>query len=174
MVDTNDEWITTRTGIRERRILKGARGTSYMGAEAVRQLLEKTNTDPSEIELVICATVTADMPFPDTANLIADATGIKSAFCFDLSAACSGFLYALTTGVRFIESGAHQKVLVVGADKMSSIVDYTDRTTCVLFGDGAGAVLLEASEEETAIIDAQLYSCTKRQEDRCIPPLSKR
>lgn len=156
MVDTNDEWIRTRTGIQERHILKGeGKGTSVMGIEAVKELLEKTNTDPLDIELVICATVTPDMPFPDTANLIADATGIKNAFCYDISAACSGFLYALTTGAKFIESGTHKKVLVVGADKMSSIIDYTDRATCVIFGDGAGAVLLEPSEDENGIIDSQ-------------------
>ncbi len=154
MVDTNDEWIRTRTGIRERHILKGEKGTSLMGIEAVKGLLEKTNTDPAEIELVICATVTPDMPFPDTANLIADATGIKNAFCYDISAACSGFLYALTTGAKFIESGSHKKVLVIGADKMSSIIDYTDRSTCVIFGDGAGAVLLEPSEDENGVIDS--------------------
>jgi len=159
MVDTNDEWIRSRTGISERRILKGeGRGTSVMGIEAVKGLLEKTDTDPAEIELVICATVTADMQFPDTANIIADEVGIKNAFCYDINAACSGFLYALTTGARFIEAGAHKKVIVIGADKMSSIVDYTDRTTCVIFGDGAGAVLLEAAEEEEGIMDALLKS----------------
>jgi len=118
-----------------------------MGIEAVRGLLQKTNTDPSEIELVICATVTPDMLFPDTANIIAHAVGIKDAYCFDVSAACSGFLYALTTGAQFIASGMHKKVIVVGTDKMSSIVDYTDRTTCIIFGDGAGAVMLEPSED---------------------------
>lgn len=159
MVDTTDEWITDRTGIKERRILKGeALGTSVMGIEAVKGLLEKTNTDPADIELVICATVTPDMLFPDTANLIADAVGIKNAFCFDIGAACSGFLYALTTGAKFVESGMHKKVLVVGADKMSSIVDYTDRTTCVLFGDGAGAVLLEPNTEGLGILDYQHHS----------------
>ena len=159
MVDTNDEWIRTRTGIHERRILKGeGRGTSVMGIEAVRGLLEKTNTDPSEIELVICATVTADMQFPDTANIIADEVGIKNAFCYDLNAACSGFLYALTTASRFIEAGAHKKVIVVGADKMSSIVDYTDRATCIIFGDGAGAVLLEPDTSGNGMIDSLLKS----------------
>lgn len=155
LVDTSDDWITSRTGIKERRILKGEeQGTSVIGIGAVRQLLEKTNTDPSEIELVICATVTPDMPFPDTANIIADAVGIKNAFCYDISAACSGFLYALTTGAKFIESGSHKKVIVIGADKMSSIIDYTDRTTCVIFGDGGGAVLLEATEGDNGIIDS--------------------
>jgi len=155
MVDTNDEWITTRTGIKERHILKGeGKGTSVMAIEAVKKLLEKTNTEPAEIELVIVATVTPDMPFPDTANLTADAVGIKNAFCFDIHAACSGFLYALTTGARYIESGAHEKVLVIGADKMSSIIDYTDRTTCVIFGDGAGAVLLEPDAEGYGVLDS--------------------
>ena len=147
MVDTSDEWITTRTGIEERHILKGQdQGTSVMGIAAVKGLLEKTNTDPSEVELVICATVTPDMLFPDTANIIAHGVGIKNAYCFDVSAACSGFIYALTTGAQFIASGMHKKVIVVGADKMSSIVDYSDRTTCILFGDGAGAVMLEPSD----------------------------
>ncbi|MEY2905321.1 MAG: hypothetical protein RJA52_1337 [Bacteroidota bacterium] len=159
MVDTSDEWITTRTGIKERRILKGeGLGTSIIGIKSVEGLLEKTGTDPLEIELVICATVTPDMHFPDTANLIAHATGMKNAFCFDISAACSGFLYALTTGAKFIEAGTHKKVIVIGADKMSSIVDYTDRTTCVIFGDGGGAVLLEQSKDENGIIDSVLKS----------------
>lgn len=159
LVETSDEWITDRTGIKERHILKGeGQGTSVMGIEAVKGLLEKTNTDPADIELVICATVTPDMLFPDTANLIADAVGIKNAFCFDIGAACSGFLYALTTGAKFVESGTHKKVIVVGADKMSSIVDYSDRTTCVLFGDGAGAVLLEPDTEGYGILDYQHHS----------------
>lgn len=154
MVDTNDEWITSRTGIKERHILKGeGLGTSFMGIEAVRGLLAKTNTSPDEIDLVICATVTPDMQFPDTANLIAHAVGIKNAFCFDVNAACSGFLYALTVGSQFVASGKHKKVIVVGADKMSSITDYTDRSTCILFGDGAGAVLLEPNEEGYGVID---------------------
>ncbi len=149
IVETNDEWITSRTGIKERRILKGdAKGTSVMGIEAVRGLLEKTNTKPEDVEIVICATVTGDMIFPDTANIIAEAVGIKNAFCFDLNAACSGFLYALTVGAKMVEGGRHKKVIVVGADKMSSIVDYTDRTTCIIFGDGAGAVMLEPTEDE--------------------------
>lgn len=155
MVETSDEWITTRTGIKERRILKGeGQGVSVMGIEAVKGLLEKTNTNPEDIELVIFATVTPDMPFPDTANLVADATGMKNAFCYDISAACSGFLYALTTGAKFIESGSHKKVVVIGGDKMSSIIDYSDRTTCVIFGDGAGAVLLEATEDGNGVIDS--------------------
>jgi 3-oxoacyl-[acyl-carrier-protein] synthase-3 len=159
IVDTNDEWIRSRTGIEQRHILKGeGQGTSVMGIEAVKGLLEKTDTDPGEVELVICATVTPDMVFPDTANIIADETGMKNAFCYDIHAACSGFLYALTTATRFIESGAHKKVMVIGADKMSSIIDYTDRTTCVIFGDGAGAVMLEATEEPVGVIDALLKS----------------
>lgn len=159
MVDTNDEWIRSRTGIEERRILKGEdKATSDMGLEAVNGLLEKTNTDPSEIELLICATVTADYPFPDTANIIADKAGIKNAFCYDINAACSGFLYALTTGAKFIESGTHKKVIVVGADMMSSIINYEDRATCIIFGDGAGAVLLEPTEEEVGFQDAVLKS----------------
>lgn len=149
MVDTSDEWITSRTGIRERRILKGeGQGVSVMGIEAVKGLLEKTNTKPEEVDLVIFATITGDMQFPDSANLVADALDIKNAFCFDVNAACSGFLYALSTGARYIESGNCKKVIVIGGDKMSSIIDYTDRTTCVIFGDGAGAVLLEPSPEE--------------------------
>ena len=159
MVDTNDEWIVSRTGIRERRILKGeGLATSDLGAEAVKGLLEKTGTSPEEIELVVCATVTPDMMFPDTANLIAYKTGMKNAFTFDLGAACSGFLFALTTAAKFIESGSHKKVLVVGADKMSSIVDYTDRATCILFGDAAGAVLLEPAEEGVGMMDSVLRS----------------
>lgn len=159
MVDTNDEWITSRTGINERRILKGeGMGSSHMGAKAVQGLLEKTNTKPEEIDLVICATVTPDYLFPATANLICEMVGIRNVGSFDIQAACSGFLYALTTGTQFIESGKYKKVIVVGADKMSAIVDYTDRTTCVLFGDGAGAVLLEPAEEGFGIIDSILRS----------------
>ena len=158
MVDTSDEWITSRTGIKERRILKGVeKGTSVLGIEAVKGLLEKTGTNPEDIELLICATVTADMHFPDTANLIASATGLTKAYTFDLSAACSGFLFALTTASQFIAAGTHKKVIVVGADKMSAIVDYTDRSTCILFGDGAGAVLLEPSTEY-GVMDQQLHS----------------
>lgn len=159
MVETTDEWITTRTGIKQRHILKEAhQGVSVIGIEAVKRLLEKTNTDPSEIDLVIFATVTPDMMFPDSANLVADAVGIKNAFCFDLSAACSGFLYALTTGAKFVESGSHKKVIVIGADKMSSIIDYTDRTTCVIFGDGGGAVLLEPDTEGYGVMDSLHHS----------------
>jgi 3-oxoacyl-[acyl-carrier-protein] synthase III len=154
MVDTTDEWITTRTGVKERHILKGeGKGTSDMGAEAVKALLKKKNIDPSEIDLLICATVTGDMQFPATANIISDKAGIKNAFSFDLNAACSGFIYALVTASNFISSGKYKKVIVVGADKMSSIVDYTDRQTCVIFGDAAGAVLLEPTTEEFGIMD---------------------
>ncbi len=157
MVDTNDHWITTRTGIKTRHILKGeGLGTSHMGTKAVQQLLEKTNTDPNEIELIICATVTADMVFPDNANTIADKVGLKKAYGFDVNAACSGFLYSINIASKFIESGTHKKVIVVGTDKMSSIIDYTDRATCVIFGDGAGAVLLEANTEGYGIQDSIL------------------
>ena len=157
MVDTSDEWITTRTGIKERRILKGQdQGTSVIGIEAVKGLLEKTNTDPAEIDLIICATVTPDMVFPSTANIIADGVGAINSFSYDLQAACSGFLYALSTGAKFIESGAYKKVVVIGADKMSSIIDYTDRTTCIIFGDGGGAVLLEPTTEPLGVVDSIL------------------
>lgn len=157
MVDTTDEWITTRTGIKERRILKGeGLGTSDMAAEAVKGLLNKTNTAASAIDLIICATVTPDMQFPATANIVADKIGATNAFGYDLNAACSGFIYALTTASKFIESGAYKKVIVIGADKMSSIIDYTDRATCIIFGDGAGAVLLEPTTEEHGIMDAVL------------------
>ena len=157
LVDTNDEWIMSRTGIKERRILKGEnQGTSVLGIEAVKGLLEKTGTDPMDVELIICATVTPDMPFPATANIIADKVGAKNSFSFDIGAACSGFLYALQLGAQFIQAGTHKKIVVVGADKMSSIVDYQDRTTCILFGDGAGAVLLEPTTENLGIVDAIL------------------
>ncbi len=159
MVDTNDEWITSRTGIKERRILKGEnQGVSVIGVEAVKGLLEKTNTDPLDIDLLICATTTPDMAFPATANIIANKVGAKNSFSYDLQAACSGFLYALNTGSQFIASGMYKKVVVVGADKMSSIIDYTDRSTCIIFGDGGGAVLLEKSEDDTGIIDSILKS----------------
>ncbi len=154
MVDTSDEWIMQRVGIKERRILKGeGLGTSDLGANAVDGLLKKTGTSPDEVELLICATITPDMAFPATANIISEKAGIKNAFSFDLGAACSGFLFALQTAAAYIESGNYKKVIVVGADKMSSITDYTDRTTCALFGDAAGAVLLEPVEEETGIMD---------------------
>lgn len=159
MVETNDEWIQTRTGIKERRILKGeGKGTSDMAAEAVKQLLQKRGISPDEIELVICATTTPDMQFPATANIVADKVGIKNAFGFDVSAACSGFLYALSTGAQFIETGRYKKVVVIGADKMSSIVDYQDRATCIIFGDGAACVLLEPDTEGYGVIDSILRS----------------
>lgn len=157
MVDTSDEWITSRTGIKERHILKTpGKATSDMGYEACINLLKKTGTKPDEIELLICATVTGDMVFPDTANTILDKLGAKNGFGYDINAACSGFLFSLTTAAKFVESGMYKKVIVVGADMMSSIVDYTDRTTCVLFGDGAGAVLLEPTTEDVGIVDAIL------------------
>jgi 3-oxoacyl-[acyl-carrier-protein] synthase-3 len=159
MVETNDEWITSRTGVKERRIQKGeGLATSDLGVNAINGLLEKKGIKAEEIELIICATATPDMLFPSTACIIADKVGAKNAFAFDLMAACSGFLFALTTASKYIESGAHKKVIVVGADKMSSIVDYTDRTTCVIFGDGAGAVLLEAAEDGLGIQDSILKS----------------
>jgi 3-oxoacyl-[acyl-carrier-protein] synthase-3 len=146
IVDTNDEWIMSRTGIKERRILeKGA--TSDLAAGAVKDLLESTNTDPLEIDMIIIATVTPDMPFPSTAALVQHKTGINNAWGYDLSAACSGFLFAMQNAACMIESGTYKKVIVVGADKMSSIVDYTDRNTCILFGDAAAAVLLEPSKD---------------------------
>ena len=159
MVDTNDEWIVSRTGIKERRILKGSgKGVSIMAVEAVKGLLEKTHTAPEEIDAIICATITPDLTFPATANLIAEKVGAKNAFGFDLAAACSGFLFALSTGAKFIESGSHKKIIVIGADKMSSILDYKDRTTCIIFGDGAGAALLEPNHEGLGIQDAILKS----------------
>ncbi len=161
MVDTTDEWIVSRTGITQRHILKGeGLGTSHMAAEAGRQLLEKMGVDPLEIDLVLVATVTPDHLFPSTSNLVCDMIGAKNAFSFDLAAACSGFLYGMETARQFIENGRCKKVLLIGADKMSSIVDYTDRTTCILFGDGAGAVLLEpvAKDENVGIMDAILRS----------------
>jgi len=159
MVDTTNEWIQSRTGINERHILKGeGLGTSDMGAEAVKLLLKKRGIDPLEIDLVICATTTPDMQFPATANIISDKVGMKNAFSYDLNAACSGFIYALTTGSQYIESGRCKKVIVVGGDKMSSIIDYTDRATCIIFGDGAGAVLLEPDTDGYGIIDTILRS----------------
>lgn len=159
MVDTNDEWIQTRTGITERRILKGeGLGVTYMAEKAVSDLLEKTNTDPLDIEMIIFATVTPDHIFPASANKLAYNLGMKNAWGFDLEAACSGFLYSLTLGSKMIESGMHKKVLVVGADKMSSIIDYQDRATCIIFGDGGGAVLLEPNEEGNGLIDTTLHS----------------
>ena len=154
MVDTNDEWIVSRTGIRERRILKTPGwATSDMCVEAVRGLLEKTGTKPGEIDLLIVATVTPDMVFPDTANTVCDKIGAKNAFGYDISAACSGFLFTLATAAQFIQNETYNKVVVVGADMMSSIIDYTDRNTCVIFGDGAAAVLLEPRRDGNGIID---------------------
>jgi 3-oxoacyl-[acyl-carrier-protein] synthase III len=158
MVETNDEWIKTRTGVEERRILKGNKGVSDMGTPAVLELCKKRGIDPSEIDCLICCTVTPDMTFPATANIICYNIGAVNAFGFDLSAACSGFLFGVTTGTCLIESGRYKKVVVVGTDKMSGIVDYTDRTTCVLFGDGAGAILLEPNEEGYGVLDSLLKS----------------
>lgn len=157
IIDTTDEWITSRTGIKQRHILENG-ATSDMGAAAVQQLLEKMGIDPLEIDLVICGTVTPDHPFPSTANIISDKTGMKNAWSFDVNAACSGFLYALTTGSQFIETGKYKKVIVIGADKMSSIIDYEDRATCVIFGDGGGAVLLEPNTEGLGVVDSILHS----------------
>ena len=157
MVDTSDEWIQSRTGIKERRIMKDG-ASSDMAVGAVEGLLKKTNTKPEDVELVILATVTPDYPFPATANVLCDKLGMTNAWGYDLIAACSGFLYALATGAQFIETGRYKKVLVVGVDKMSSIVEYEDRATCVIFGDGAGAVMLEPNEEGLGIVDFILKS----------------
>jgi 3-oxoacyl-[acyl-carrier-protein] synthase III len=157
MVDTSDEWIMQRIGIKERRILKEkGKATAYMGAQAVKELLAKTGTDPLDVQLVICATISPDMFFPATANLISDKLGFTNAFSYDISAACSGFIFALETGRRFVESGAYNKVIVIGADMMSAIIDYEDRTTCPLFGDGAAAVMLEPTYDSNGILDSIL------------------
>jgi 3-oxoacyl-[acyl-carrier-protein] synthase-3 len=159
MVDTTDEWITSRTGIKERHILKGDnQGVSVMGIEAVKNMLAKTGADPKEIDLIIFATVTPDLTFPATANIVASAIGASNAFSFDMAAACSGFIYALSTGASFIESGRYKKVIIIGGDKMSAILDYTDRTTCIIFGDGAGCVLLEPTTEDVGVMDSILKS----------------
>jgi 3-oxoacyl-[acyl-carrier-protein] synthase III (EC 2.3.1.41) len=159
IVDTTDEWITTRTGIKERRILKGeGLGTSDMAVEAVRELLQKKSIDPADIEMLICATTTPDFTFPATANVITDKLGMKNAWGYDVSAACSGFLYALNTAAQFIETGKHKKIIVVGGDKMSSILNFEDRATCIIFGDGCGAVLLEPNTEGLGILDSILKS----------------
>jgi 3-oxoacyl-[acyl-carrier-protein] synthase-3 len=159
MVDTTDEWIQSRTGISERRILKGeGKGTSDMAVGAIKNLIEKTGIDPLSIELVICATTTPDMQFPATANVICDKAGLTNAWGYDVNAACSGFIFALTTGAQFIESGRHKRVLVIGGDKMSSIMNYEDRATCIIFGDGAGCVLLEPDTDGYGIIDSVLKS----------------
>ncbi|MCT4615338.1 MAG: ketoacyl-ACP synthase III [Marinifilaceae bacterium] len=159
MVDTSDEWIMTRIGIKERRILKGeGKGSSDLAVESISELLRKTNTSPEEVDLVICATVTPDMQFPATANIISDKLGINNAFGFDINAGCSGFLYALATGTKYVQSGLYKKVIVVGTEKMSSIVDYTDRQTCPIFGDGSGAVMLEPTTEDIGVMDEMLHS----------------
>lgn len=157
MVDTNEEWIESRTGVKERRILKGeGLGTSDMCVKAIEEILKKKNLSPLDIDMIIVGTVTGDYIFPSTSNIICDKLGAKNACGFDLSAACSGFIFTLTTGQQFIETGKYKKVIVVGADKMSSIVDYTDRSTCIIFGDGAGAVLLEPDTEGFGIHDSIL------------------
>jgi len=158
MVDTNDEWIESRTGIKERRILDDGLATSDMAVMAVNELLAKRGINAMDIELLICCTITGDLIFPATANIICDKLGAKNAWGFDLAAACSGFLYGLETGSRFIESGKYKKVVIVGGDKMSAILDYTDRNTCIIFGDGAGAVLLEPNEEGLGVCDSILHS----------------
>ncbi len=159
MVDTHDEWIRTRTGISERRILREpGKASSDMAVKAIEEILHKKNLAPLDIDCIICATVTPDMIFPATANIIGDKLGAKNAFGFDLGAACSGFLFALNTGAAFVETGKYKKVIVVGVDKMSSIIDYTDRATCIIFGDGAGAVLLEPNTEGNGVMDAILKS----------------
>ncbi len=159
IIDTSDEWITSRTGIKQRHLENNPeRGTSDMCVEAVKLLCKKRGISPEEIDLLICGTVTPDLVFPSTSNLICAKIGAKNAWGFDLSAACSGFLYALSTGSQFIETGRYKKVVIVGADMMSRIIDYTDRTTCVIFGDGAGAVLLEPTTEDLGIIDFELHA----------------
>lgn len=159
LVDTNDEWITTRTGIKERRILKGeGLGTSYLAIKAAEQLLEKRKLDPKEIELIIVATATPDMMVAATAAYVASEIGATNAFAYDLQAACSSFLYGMSTAASYIESGRYKKVLLIGADKMSSIIDYTDRTTCIIFGDGAGAALFEPNNEGLGLQDEYLRS----------------
>jgi 3-oxoacyl-[acyl-carrier-protein] synthase-3 len=159
MVDTNDEWITTRTGIKERRILKGeGLASSDLGVGAIEGLLQKRGIAAEEIDCIICATATPDMMFPSTACIIADKIGAKNAFAYDLMAACSGFLFSVATAAKYIEAGAYKKIIVVGADKMSSIVDYTDRQTCIIFGDGSGAVLLEPNEDGLGVQDSIMKS----------------
>ncbi|KAB1160821.1 ketoacyl-ACP synthase III [Tenacibaculum aiptasiae] len=159
MVDTNDEWITTRTGIKERRILKGeGLGTSFMAIKAAEDLLQKSNIKPEEIDMVIVATATPDLPVASTAAYTASQIGAVNAFSYDLQAACSSFLYGMSTASSYIESGRYKKVLLIGADKMSSIIDYTDRATCIIFGDGAGAALFEPNEEGLGLQDEYLRS----------------
>lgn len=155
LVETSDEWITSRTGIKERRILKGeGMGTSHMAEKAVRELLKKTNTDPLEVDFLLCCTTTPDFVFPATGNLICDMVGLKNAFSFDMNAACSGFIFGLATASQYIETGKYKKVIVVGGDKMSSIINYEDRATCIIFGDGAAAVMLEPDTEGFGIQDS--------------------
>lgn len=159
MVDTSDEWIMSRIGIKERRIQKEeGKATSDMAAAAVNELLRKTGIAPEEIDMVLCATVTPDMCFPATACLIADKVGAKNAFAFDINSGCSGFVFSLATAAHFVESGRYKKVVLVGAEKMSSMVDYTDRSTCPIFGDGAAAVLIEPTTEKLGVLDEELYS----------------
>jgi 3-oxoacyl-(acyl-carrier-protein) synthase III len=159
MVETTDEWITSRTGIKERRILKGDNvGVSVMGIKAIEDMLAKTKTDPKDIDCIIFATITPDLTFPAAANIVATAVGATNAFSYDLAAACSGFVYGLATGASYIQSGMYKKVIVIGGDKMSAILDYTDRTTCIIFGDGAGCVLLEPTTEEVGVMDTILKS----------------
>lgn len=153
MVDTNDEWITTRTGIKERRILDKEKGTSYMATKAAQIVLEETGTSPEELDLILLATVTPDMPVPSAASFVQRNLGAGNSWGFDVNGGCTGFMCALTTGTQFIESGRYKKVLVIGADKMSAITNYEDRTTCVLFGDAAGAVLLESCENDNLGIE---------------------
>lgn len=170
LVDTNDEWIRTRTGIRERRILKDpSKATAFMATEAARQCLEKAGVGPEEVDCILLATVTPDMVFPATACLVQHHLGAANAWGYDISAACSGFLYALTTGAKMIESGLHRRVLVLGADTMTRIVDYTDRTTCVIFGDGAGAVLLEPNEDGLGLLDTVQYVDGSGVDALCMP-----
>lgn len=158
MVDTNDEWITTRTGIKERHILKGEhQGTSFMGAKAVEELLRKSNTKPEDVEMLLCCTVTPDHPFPATSNIICDKTGILNAWGFDINAGCSGFLFSLSTVSSFIQTGRYKKIILVAAEKMSGITDYTDRSTCPLFGDAAVAMMIEPNTEGFGLIDDILH-----------------
>ncbi|HEA29543.1 MAG TPA: 3-oxoacyl-ACP synthase, partial [Leeuwenhoekiella sp.] len=159
MVETNDEWITTRTGIKERRILKDPKkGTSYLGIQAAQNLMDKKGLDPAEIDLVLLASTTPDLPVASTSAYIATQIGAVNAFSYDIQAACSGFLYGMSTAAAFIESGRYKKILLIGADKMSSVIDYTDRTTCIIFGDGGGAVLFEPNEEGYGLQDEYLRS----------------
>lgn len=159
IVETSDEWITTRTGIKERRVLRGEKmGASYMGVKAVNELLQKTGTKPEEVDAVICSTTTGDYMFPSCASIIAEQCGIKNSFAYDLSAACSGFIFGLVNGATFVESGRFKKVIVVATEKMTSITDYSDRTTCPLFGDAAAAVMLEPGDPELGLIDSVLHT----------------